>query len=355
MGGAAESPGPGARSMVAALTGGSAIRGRRHGQGRVGGSRGRSAPAVRGGAARRRGHRRRAGAVGRRRRGGTDRHRRRDRGPGRQAAVLRRRRPAPGHGRPVRGPGGGARLPCALAPRGPCVGQRPADPGAPEHRRRLVHARHGRVARGRRLDQQHLPRQRPAVRQPHGGVRRRRASGRDARPGGRARRQEGRPDRMGRRPQRGDRRPDDRLPQLPLGPRRGDELRCARRLGVVHDGLRPAVRPPGRLRRPGAVPRGRTERGRRLDRRAGFLQPGAGDAPARARRRRRQVRAQRLPLRQHRRRAHELRPRAALADEGRRRRGRRTWKRASGPTSRSRSRAAISTGGRARCSSRRSG
>ena len=41
-----------------------------------------------------------------------------------------------------------------------------------------------------------------AVRQPHGGVRRRRAAGRDARPGRRARRPEGRPDRVGRRAQR---------------------------------------------------------------------------------------------------------------------------------------------------------
>ena len=40
------------------------------------------------------------------------------------------------------------------------------------------------------------------------GVRPRRAAGRDARPGGRARRQEGRPDRVGRRPQRRDRRAD---------------------------------------------------------------------------------------------------------------------------------------------------
>ena len=75
-----------------------------------------------------------------------------------------------------------------------------------------------------RLDQQHLPHQRPAVRQPHGGVRPGRAAGRDARPVRRARRQEGRADRVGRRPRRRDRRADARLPQLPLGPRRGDEL-----------------------------------------------------------------------------------------------------------------------------------
>ena len=49
-----------------------------------------------------------------------------------------------------------------------------------------------------------------------------------------------------------------------------------------------------------------------------------------------------------------LRPRAVLADQGRRRRRRRTCARASGPTSRSRSRAATSTARPARCSSRSS-
>ena len=55
---------------------------------------------------------------------------------------------------------------------------------------------------------------------------------------------------------------------------------------VVHRGVRPAVRPSRRLRRPA-----RRSRRRRpapadgLDRRAGLLQPGAGDAAARARRR----------------------------------------------------------------------
>ena len=101
-----------------------------------------------------------------------------------------------------------------------------------------------------------------AVRQPHGRLRPRRAAGRDARPGGRARRQEGRPDRVGRRPQRRDRGPDARLPQLPLRPRRGHQLHRARRLGVVHRRLRPAVRPSRRLRRPGAVPAGRARRRR---------------------------------------------------------------------------------------------
>ena len=117
------------------------------------------------------------------------------------------------------------------------LGQRPADPGAAEHRRRLVHARDRRVAGRPRLDQQHVPHQRHSAfgtaelqPEPHDGVRPRRAAGRDARPGGRARRQEGRPDRVGGRPRRRDQRPDARLPQLPLRPRRGDELHRARGL-----------------------------------------------------------------------------------------------------------------------------
>ena len=43
-------------------------------------------------------------------------------------------------------------------------GQRPADPGAAEYGRRLVHARDRRVAGRPRLDQQHVPHERPAVR-----------------------------------------------------------------------------------------------------------------------------------------------------------------------------------------------
>ena len=137
-------------------------------------------------------------------------------------------------------------------------GQRPADPGAAEHRRGLVHAGHRRMAGRPRLDQQHVPHQRRAQRvrhradvqpEPHGGVRQRRAAGRDARAVGRARRQARRPDRMGGRPRRRHQRPDARLPQLPLGPRRGDELHRARGLADVHRVLRAPVRPPGRVRR----------------------------------------------------------------------------------------------------------
>ena len=177
--------------------------------------------------------------------------------------LLRLRRPAPGPRRAVRRPGrdaDDALVCCATASR---RRQRPADPGAAQHRRRLVHPGDRRLARRARLHQQHVPHQRRAVHQPDRRLRPRRAAGRDDRPGRRARRQEGRPDRVGRRAQRRDQRPDRRLPHLPLRPRRGHQLhRLADRLRRrdVHRLLRPAVRPPGRLRRPGAVPRRRAQR-----------------------------------------------------------------------------------------------
>ena len=308
---------------------GSEGKGDTHDQGRVVAEHGRHAHEARRRIARHGGRRRRGpGAAVRRRRGRPRRGSWRRRGR-RQAAVLRLRRPAPGRGREVRRPGRRARLPRTAPPRREGVGERPADPGAAEHRRRLVHARHRRVARRRRLDEQHVPRQRPADGQQH--VRARlaeRAAGRDARPVGRARRQEGRADRVGRRPRRGDPGTDARLPQLPLGPRRRHQLHRAHRRRRVHRGVRPAVRPSAGLRRPGSVPAGRARERDGLDQRAGVVQPGEGDAPPRARRPddrhvRRQVRPERLPLRQPRRRAHALRPRPLLSDEGRRRRGRR--------------------------------
>ena len=124
-----------------------------------------------------------------------------------------------------------------------------------------------------RVDEQHVPRQRPAVRQPHRSIRSRRPAGRIHRPGGRAGWAQGRPGGVGRRAQRGDLRADHRLPPVPLGPWRGDELhrrtgRAAVRRRPVHRLVRPAVRSPGWLRRPGAVPRRRPDARDRLDRRA---------------------------------------------------------------------------------------
>ena len=94
--------------------------------------------------------------------------------------------------------------------------------------------------------------------------------------------------------------------------------RAAVRRRAVHHELRAPVRPSGRVRRtrppfPGAAP----DAGRRLDRRpCRRLQPGEGDAPARPRWHPggRQVRPQRLHLRQHQRRHDELRQGPVLAD-----------------------------------------
>ena len=79
------------------------------------------------------------------------------------------------------------------------AGRRLADRGAAQHGRRLVQPGDGCLAGRARLDQQHLPHQRPALQQPHRRLRPGRAAGREPGPGGRARRQEGGPDRVGRR------------------------------------------------------------------------------------------------------------------------------------------------------------
>ena len=157
--------------------------------------------------------------------------------------------------------------------------QRPADPGAAEHRRRLVHAGDRRLAGRARLDQQHVP-QSTASRfaQPDRGVRPGRAPGRDDRPVRRARRPEGRPDRVGRRPQRHHQRPDGRLPQRssPVAASRPTSsapapTRVRRRWFIS---VRPPVRPSGRLRRAGAVP------GRRADAATGWTNVPASYSPA---------------------------------------------------------------------------
>ena len=98
------------------------------------------------------------------------------------------------------------------------------DRGAAEYRCRLVQPGHGCVAGRPRLHEQHLPHQRPAVCEPHGGVRPERAPGRVDRAVGRARWAQSRPGRMGGRTQRHHSGPDDRLPVVLLRPGRGDEL-----------------------------------------------------------------------------------------------------------------------------------
>ena len=125
-----------------------------------------------------------------------------------QGGLLRLRRPAPGPRREVRRPGRDADDAAVPAQRASAPRQRPADPGAAEHRRRLVHAGDRRLAGRARLDQQHVPQERRPVRQPHRGLRPRRAAGRVDRPVRRARRAQGRPGRVGRRAQRVDPGPD---------------------------------------------------------------------------------------------------------------------------------------------------
>ena len=173
------------------------------------------------------------------------------------------------------------------------VRPRPADPGAAEHRRRLVHARP--PARGRACTARPTTRSTSTARRSANSTAAFAATehpaGRDARPGGRARRQEGRPDRVGRRPQRLDQRPDARLPQLPLRPRRGDQLHRAAGQRFARSPRSSATRRvrPARRARPPARPAGPARR--------------RSYSPAKEMRlrvldgRRRQVRPQRLHLR----------------------------------------------------------
>ena len=147
-----------------------------------------------------------------------------------------------------------------------------------------------------------------AVRQPDGRLRPRRPAGRDDRPVRRARRPQGRAGRVGRRAQRLDQRSDDRLPDLPLGSRRRDQLHRQRRRRAVRRRRLHRRRSGCSSTTPTGTPaRRRSPAPSRLRRPAGptyprRYSPAHGDAAAGARLRRRQVRPQRLPLRQHRRR-----------------------------------------------------
>ena len=199
----------------------------------------------------------------------------------RQAAAVRRRRDDAGQHRGVRRrsrqrPG----VQRAARQRHLRPWQRPAHPGTPEHRRRLEHVDHRRLAGDGGLDEQHVPHQRPALHQPHGGLRRRRAAGRDAGPVGRARRAARRPDRVRRRPRRLDRRAHARLPHVPVGSRCDDQLHRPDRRRGLHAFVRPAVRPSRRLRRPARLRRGRAGAGDGVGGRPEVLQPAAGDAHA---------------------------------------------------------------------------
>ena len=248
--------------------------------------------------------------------------------PFRHGRLLRGRRPAPGPGRGVRSPGPPADD--GLVPQERDLGdrQRPADRGAAEHRCRLVQPGDRRLAGGHRLDQQHVPHQRRR-RSPTGPPRSTPASSRprSIAQSRRARRPQGRPGRVGRRPQR----VDPRARRSTTGrssPAAAWRPTSSARPATLFDDA-PFIAAfglqfdhPGRLRRPGALPGCRPDRRHRLDERPDLVQPGQGDAPARARLRRRQVRPQRLHLRQHQRRDDELRQGPVLEDEERRRRRR---------------------------------
>ena len=182
----------------------------------------------------------------------------------------------------------------------------------------------GALARRPRLDEQHLSHQRPALRQPHRVVRRQRAAGGVDRPGGGTGWSQGRPGRVGRRPQRLDQGPTIDFRSFLSG--RGVATNFIGTSGdlLFDDAPFIAAFGPGSTTRAAMrgrrVPRCRTRAGDRLDERtAADLQPARG-APARARLRRRQVRAERLDLRQHERRRHELRQGLLARRRGRRRR-----------------------------------
>ena len=214
----------------------------------------------------------------------------------------------------VRRPGRRARLPRAAAQRRARVRQRPADPGAAEHRRRLVHARHRRVAGRARLDQQHVPHQRrsrsrnstaalrrstPACCRPRRSPRRpsaaARRSPRSSGPAGAAARSTARRSTSATSaPAAAWRRTTSRRPTPRRSPR-SFGLQFDHPAGFAGRAAVPAGRAVA------ARPAGPTCRAR--------YSPAQGDAPARARRldaRRRQVRPQRLHLRQPQRRQDAL-------------------------------------------------
>ncbi len=221
-------------------------------------------------------------------------------------------------------------LPGAAQARRVRVRPRPADAGAAEHRRGLVHAGHRRVAGRARLDEQHVPHRNGATRSEQHSTfssRRRaeRPAGRDARAGGRARRQEGRADRVGGRAQRrrSTARPSTTAASSPAAAwRRTTSRRPTTSRSRASFGA--AVRPPGRVRRQRAVPAGRAHARDGLDERAALLLAREGDAPARPRRQRRTSTAStRTSTTAATTAARQLRPRALQPHQERRRQGRR--------------------------------
>ena len=173
----------------------------------------------------------------------------------------------------LRGPKGRCRR-CAKFLKHGREGQRrrPADPGAAEHRRRLVQPRHRRLAGRPRLDEQHVPHQRAAVREPH--------RGRSTRASSRPRRSPSPPSAAARRSPRSSgpaaatarstaRRSTSSRSSPAAAWRRTTSAAGDRSTTRLHRLVRPPVRPPGRVRRPGAVPGRSADRRHRLDGRSG--------------------------------------------------------------------------------------
>ena len=219
------------------------------------------------------------------------------------------------------------------------LGQRPADPGAAEHRRRLVHARHRRVAGRPRLDQQHVPRQRPAVR----ATARRRSTPRVLQAETLAQAAERGGKKVAQIEWAGGRSGAIQGPTLDFrnfrsGRGVATNYIAPADIAGVHRRVRPAVRPSRRLRRPARSRRRRRRRPPAGPTCRSRFSPAQGDAPAR----RSTPGIDKYGLNayiydSHERRQDALRPGPVLAHQGRRRRRRRPRRRASGPTSRSRS------------------
>ncbi len=183
----------------------------------------------------------------------------RDHGKERRAAgaVLRRRRHAAGPDRTARSltaqPDAGDGQSAEVGRVG--VRWRAPDPGAAEHRGGLVQPRDRSLARRDRVHEQHVPHQRPAVRQPHRapstpGVLKAESIAQSAERGGK---------KVVQFEFAGGRGASTQGPTVDFrsffsGSWCGDELHRADGRPGLHGVVRAPVRPPGRVRRPGSVP-----------------------------------------------------------------------------------------------------
>ncbi len=198
------------------------------------------------------------------------------------------------------------------------LGGRPVDPGAAEHGCRLVQPRDRSLAGRHRLDEQHVPRQRPALRQSHHRLRCGRAPGRVDRPVGGARRAR--------------RSSSSSSPAVAARARKAPRSTSGASSPVAASrrttSRRPTTRPSRRrsgcssTTRPGFAGQAPYPQAAPTDA-TGWTNVPQSYSPAKEMHlrvldfRRRQVRPRRLHLRQPRRRPHQVQPGALLADEGR--------------------------------------